>query len=91
MRLFKLTMPCIAAVAFLLTVCPATGSTMNSRSPKHEVRAVWLTTIGGLDWPHTYARTAAAAALQKRELCEILDRLKEANVNTVLFQTRFSI
>lgn len=88
MRLFKLTMPCIAAVAFLLTVGPATGSTMNSRSPKHEVRAVWLTTIGGLDWPHTYARTAAASALQKRELCEILDRLKEANVNTVLFQTR---
>ena len=22
-------------------------------SPKHEVRAVWLTTIGGLDWPRS--------------------------------------
>ena len=66
MRLFKLTMPCIAAVAFLLTVCPATGSTMNSRSPKHEVRAVWLTTIGGLDWPHTYARTAGCRLAKAR-------------------------
>ena len=26
-------------------------------SPKREVRAVWLTTIGGLDWPKTYAHT----------------------------------
>ena len=56
--------------------------------PKHEVRAVWLTTIGGLDWPHTYARSAASAAVQQREMCEILDRLKAANVNTVLLQTR---
>ena len=23
-------------------------------SPKYEIRAVWLTTIGGIDWPHSY-------------------------------------
>lgn len=56
--------------------------------PKHEVRAVWLTTIGGLDWPHTYAQTESSALRQKRELCDILDKLKAANVNTVLLQTR---
>ena len=28
------------------------------QAQKHEVRAVWLTTIGGIDWP--YAKTAAA-------------------------------
>lgn len=55
---------------------------------KHEVRAVWLTTIGGLDWPHCYARSESSAAKQKKELCEILDKLKAANVNTVLLQTR---
>ncbi len=52
-------------------------------SPKHEVRAVWLTTIGGLDWPRS-----KNAEEQKRQLCEILDQLKRANVNTVLFQAR---
>ena len=56
--------------------------------PKHEVRAVWLTTIGGLDWPHTYARSAASVSVQQRELCDMLDKLKAANVNTILLQTR---
>lgn len=56
--------------------------------PKHEVRAVWLTTIGGLDWPRTYARTPEGVGRQKEELVRILDKLEEANINTVLFQVR---
>ena len=56
--------------------------------PKHEVRAVWLTTIGGLDWPHSHARSTASIKTQQNELCSILDKLKAANVNTVLLQTR---
>ena len=50
---------------------------------KHEVRAVWLTTIGGIDWPRTNS-----ASEQKRELTRMLDQLKRAGVNTVLLQTR---
>ena len=30
--------------------------------PLHEVRAVWLTTIGGIDWPHSYAPFGGGAA-----------------------------
>lgn len=56
--------------------------------PKYEVRAVWLTTIGGLDWPHNYSRSKATMEKQKNELCTILDKLKAANVNMVLLQTR---
>lgn len=56
--------------------------------PKREVRAVWLTTIGGIDWPHSYARSASSLERQKAELCAILDRLQRANINTVLLQTR---
>jgi len=59
-----------------------------SQHPKYEVRAVWLTTIGGIDWPHSYAQTSTGTAKQKQELCGILDRLKQANVNTVIIQTR---
>lgn len=50
---------------------------------KYEVRAVWLTTIGGIDWPRSHDREA-----QKRELTTMLDRLKRAGINTVLLQTR---
>ena len=59
-----------------------------AQSPKHEVRAAWVTAVYGLDWPSTQATTPAQAEQQKAELLEILDRLKAANFNTVLFQTR---
>ena len=56
--------------------------------PKHEVRAVWLTTIGGIDWPSSYAHDGMGIEAQQRQLCDMLDRLKAVNVNTVLLQTR---
>ena len=56
---------------------------LTAQAQKHEVRAVWLTTIGGIDWP--YNKTATA---QKQEMIRILDQLKRVNINTVLIQTR---
>ena len=56
--------------------------------PKHEVRAVWLTTLGGLDWPHSYAHDGMGIQRQQEDLCRMLDQLKAINVNTILFQTR---
>lgn len=56
--------------------------------PKYEIRATWLTTLGGLDWPSQKATSAKSIERQKQELCEILDALKRANFNTVLLQTR---
>ncbi len=52
-------------------------------SPKYEIRAVWLTTIGGIDWPHSFDEDT-----QKEEMCTILDQLKKAGINTVFLQTR---
>ena len=57
-------------------------------SSKYEIRAAWITTIGGLDWPTVKATSAYGIKRQKEELCKQLDMLKEANFNTVLFQTR---
>ena len=56
--------------------------------PKQEIRATWLTTLGGMDWPRQKATNAEGIRKQQQELCDILDRLKEAHFNTVLFQTR---
>ena len=52
-------------------------------SPKYETRAVWLTTLNGIDWPRSHAMLT-----QQEELRQILDRLKKAGINTVFFQTR---
>ncbi len=71
-------------ILFLLLFAPV----QTQAQPKHEVRAVWLTTIGGIDWPHSYAQTDASIEKQKNELRQILDRLQLANINTILLQTR---
>ena len=55
---------------------------------KYEVRAAWITTAYALDWPHSKANTAEGIRRQKEELIDILDKLYEANFNTVLFQAR---
>ena len=52
--------------------------------PKYEVRAVWLTTNSGLDWPKGEYDVDA----QKENLCEILDKLVDANFNTIIFQAQ---
>ena len=56
--------------------------------PKHEIRATWITTLGGMDWPRNKATNANGIRRQQQELRDILDQLKEANFNTVILQTR---
>lgn len=55
---------------------------------QREVRAVWLTTYLGLDWPKRKANDAASVQRQKEDLCVILDQLKAAGTNIILFQAR---
>lgn len=62
-------------------------SPVHSQS-KREIRAAWLTTAYGLDWPKSPATTEAGMRKQKQALCNMLDSLKAANFNTILFQTR---
>lgn len=62
--------------------------TLAYSQPKYEIRATWLTTLGGLDWPSQKATSSKTIERQKQELCQILDALKRANFNTVLLQTR---
>ena len=60
----------------------------NDAAPKREARAVWLTTLSGLDWPKAKANTLEGCERQKQELCALLDQLKAIHINTVLLQTR---
>lgn len=57
--------------------------------PKEEIRATWLTTLGGMDWPTRKANSAKGIEAQKNELIRQLDALKAANFNTVLFKPVF--
>lgn len=53
-----------------------------------EIRAVWLTTLSGLDWPNSAAHTALGWRQQREDLCRQLDRLQQVGINTVIIQTR---
>ncbi len=59
-----------------------------TEAPKRETRAVWVTTLGGLDWPKTKARDSGSIEMQKRELTDIFDSLATCNINTILLQVR---
>ena len=63
-----------AAGLLVLTACltAAWAVAQTPASPHHEVRAVWLTTIGGLDWPSQPATTEAGARRQQQELCRMM-------------------
>jgi uncharacterized lipoprotein YddW (UPF0748 family) len=54
------------------------------RAPAVEVRAAWITTNWGLDWP----TIGAGVEAQKEELRNILNQLQAENFNVVLFQAR---
>ena len=85
----KITHFYITIAVFLASLLPISGNaTPFSPTPLRETRAVWLTTIGGIDWPRTYAHSRATMLRQQEELCNILDQLQKANINTILLQTR---
>lgn len=54
--------------------------------PKYETRAVWLTTLLGLDWPSSALVNDQTA--QQQSLREKLDNIEKLNLNTVMFQVR---
>jgi len=70
----------ISAIVFIL-VCETSNGQVPS--PKREVRAVWIATVAGLDWPKSYDPVD-----QQRSLREMADKLHSAHFNTIFFQVR---
>lgn len=76
------------SVLFLLPSAALAQNIFDIDWPKREERAVWLATIGGIDWPRTKATDEPSTQRQKQELVAILDRLQRANINVIILQTR---
>ncbi len=77
----------------LTVICFSTWA----QSPKRELRASWLATVFGIDWPNQdkdfipkISSTGNQSQIndQKKMLIRILDSLVVANMNTVCFQAR---
>lgn len=73
---------------FLLLLSLLCNEIKSISYPKQEIRAVWLTTVYGLDWPSHPAKNEAGRLAQQQELCDQLDRYQEANFNMIFVQVR---
>ena len=76
----------ILLATIILLSSPTLAQAQFVDAPKREYRAVWLTTIKGLDWPREEHRGDYAA--QRAHLTTILDSLQAIHINTILLQTR---
>ncbi|MDL2223479.1 family 10 glycosylhydrolase [Bacteroidales bacterium OttesenSCG-928-M11] len=56
---------------------------------KTEIRAAWLATNFRIDWPSKAFMNSDDINNQMDEFINILDKLKEANINMIFLQTRF--
>ena len=73
----------VIAASVLLAISACARSSKPVPPPKSEVRAVWITTASGLDWPPSANRSAQQASLR-----HIVTELKERGYNTIFFQVR---
>ena len=56
-----------------------------SSNPKREFRGTWIATVTNIDWPST---TGLPIETLKKQLTDLLDAIKNANLNAVFFQVR---
>ncbi len=68
---------------FLFVIQPL--NLLSASSPKREFRAVWIATVKNYDWPTSLTLTAAQ---QKQNMIAMLDNMKQAGYNAVIFQVR---
>ncbi len=72
----------VCCILFVLS----TAQTKSQDLPAREYRAVWLTTLSGLDWPSQSHRGNPKA--QQASLRRILDNIRDRGLNTVFLQVR---
>ncbi|MBQ7942168.1 MAG: family 10 glycosylhydrolase [Muribaculaceae bacterium] len=73
----------LTALAVILS-----ASWLQADNPKRELRSVWYTTVGSMDWPKTVGMGDSIQALQKQEMRDYLDKMKALNITSVCFQVR---
>lgn len=72
-------------LAALLIVCPLAAG---AYTPKREMRALWVATVWGIDWPKSAGTSVTAVRRQHEDLSWIISMARELNFTTVCFQVR---
>lgn len=70
---------------FLLLIFQSHFILKSYAAPKREMRAVWIATVGNIDWP---SKMGLSATQQKSEFINRLDFLQQLGINTIIVQVR---
>jgi uncharacterized lipoprotein YddW (UPF0748 family) len=81
--MFVLRICCVVLLAIVPGTQAAAAPPASLLPPKTEVRAVWVTTAAGLDWPHVTGRER-----QQESLRRLVQNLYTSHFNTIFFQVR---
>lgn len=95
MKKFSLHLMAVLALALLLNACKKNRNDNNPDPtnpaietgpifPKKEMRAVWVASVYGLDWPQSVYTVAS----QKQQYINYLEKFKELNINAIYFQIK---
>ena len=96
MKKNTLHLAAVLALALLLNACKKGGNDMKPDEtkppveadapifPKKEMRAVWIASVFGLDWPQSVYTMAG----QKQQYINYLEKFKELNINAIYFQVK---
>jgi uncharacterized lipoprotein YddW (UPF0748 family) len=82
---FWIALSVIFVVLFQLLTVHSTLLSAQSAPPKREFRALWITTLGNMDWP---SRRGMTPDEQKQQFIYLLEQCKVANLNAVIVQIR---
>jgi uncharacterized lipoprotein YddW (UPF0748 family) len=77
--------PGMRNLGIALLLLPAVLRAQTAPAVPREFRAVWVATVGNIDWP---SKPGLSTWDQQRELLAILDRSAELKLNAVIFQVR---
>ncbi|WGX75931.1 family 10 glycosylhydrolase [Paraclostridium bifermentans] len=73
-------------ISFLLGLSLFMLTGVNSSAQTDEMSAAWVSTVYNLDWPSSNSKNNPQ--MQKQELINMLDKLKETGINTIVLQVR---
>ncbi|MBA4407542.1 glycoside hydrolase, partial [bacterium] len=72
-------------VYIILLMISITTIPAQTSSPKREFRGAWIASVTNIDWPSS---TGLSVETLKKQLTDMLDAIKSANLNAVFFQVR---
>lgn len=73
-------------ISFLIGLSLFMITGVNSSAQTDEMSAAWVSTVYNLDWPSSNSKNNPQ--MQKQELINMLEKLKETGINTIVLQVR---